>query len=473
MQLHTINNNKWMLLTMDEDLSSDEEALVEPKTPRAFINLQKKIEICNKWTVAKREKTNSLKGIAREEGVSPNQIRAWMKKLLELKQGRGSNVTVHRGRPSSFKQHSKELVTWVLDLRKEGMPVSMGMAILRASQMDSNFRRKKAMSKYSCIRRVLRSHGIRIRCKTHESQDLPSKKEDEAKAFIKDTIPSVNMPGRDKRFIINMDQTPVFFSMSPKTTLNERGARSVNVRASTGSTMRITAAVGVTAAGGTLPLMIVYKGKPTGRIARDFTDATKGYPAGCFYVCQDSAWMDESVMLQWVNVVLKPYVETAPPDVVPLLFLDSYKCHLMTTVVSKIQDLGVEVNHIPGGCTGLTQPVDVGINKPLKNRIRHKWEDYMLTEGLLHNRTKPPSRQRLAEWCIDSLKEIDEQIVRNAWLHRDYSLFPADVAARGATVADPYDAHDERLLAEDEDTDEEEENEMEDEEDADEMRMAV
>ena len=92
----------------------------------------------------------------------------------------------------------------------------------------------------------------------------------------------------------------------------------------------------------------------------------------------------------------------------------------------------------------------------------------MLTEGLLHNRTKPPTRQRLAEWCIDSLKEIDEQIVRNAWLHREYSLFPADVAVRGATVADPYDAHDETLLGDDE----EEENEMEDE-DADEMRMAV
>jgi hypothetical protein len=123
----------------EEDSSSDEEVLVAPKTPHVFIDLHKKIEICNKWTVAKREKMNTLKGIAREEGVAPNQIRAWMKKLPELKLGRGSNVTVHRGGPSSFKQHAKELATWVLDLRWEGMPNSMGMAILKASQMDSNF----------------------------------------------------------------------------------------------------------------------------------------------------------------------------------------------------------------------------------------------------------------------------------------------------------------------------------------------
>jgi hypothetical protein len=129
--------------------------------------------------------------------------------------------------------------------------------------------------------------------RTCSNKDQPSKKQDDAKAFVKDTIPSVNMPGRDKCFIMNMDQTPVFFSMTPKTTLDEPGTRSVNVHASTGSTMRITVAVGVTAAGGILPLMIVYKGKPNNRIVHDFTDATKGYPAGCSYVCQDYAWMDE------------------------------------------------------------------------------------------------------------------------------------------------------------------------------------
>jgi DDE superfamily endonuclease len=144
----------------------------------------------------------------------------------------------------------------------------------------------------------------------------------------------------------------------------------------------------------------------------------------------------------------------------------------MSSVVSKIQELGVEVNHIPGGCTGLTQPVDVGINKPLKNRIRHKWEEYMLTEGLLHNRTKPPTRQQLAKWCIDSMKEMEEQIVKNAWLHGEYSFFPSDVAARsGKSIDDPYDAHGERLFAEDEEDEEDEIEQLEEEDEV--MRMAI
>ncbi len=80
--------------------------------------------------------------------------------------------------------------------------------------------------------------------------------------------------------------------------------------------------------------------------------------------------MDEHVMLAWVEEVLAAYVPTAPDDIVPLLILDSYQCHMMASVVYKIQELGVKVKHIPGGCTSLCQRVDVGFNKPFKSRVR-------------------------------------------------------------------------------------------------------
>jgi hypothetical protein len=35
---------------------------------------------------------------------------------------------------------------------------------------------------------------------------------------------------------------------------------------------------------------------------------------------------------------------------------------MMAGVVTRIQILGVEVVHIPGGCTSLCQPVDIGVN---------------------------------------------------------------------------------------------------------------
>src|SRR5689334_151563 len=75
-------------------------------------------------------------------------------------------------------------------------------------------------------------------------------------------------------------------SMHPRTTLNRIGERTVNIRASSSSTLRITAAFTVSAVGFKLPSMIIFKGKPEGRIVREFSS----YPEGAVYACQDNAW---------------------------------------------------------------------------------------------------------------------------------------------------------------------------------------
>ena len=163
-----------------------------------------------------------------------------------------------------------------------------------------------------------------------------------------------------------MDQTPVPFTYNAKSTLDVVGVRTVHIHKLTSDTKCAACALTVTASGKLLTPMLIFKGKPNNWIVkREFPK----YHEGCVYACQDNTWMDEQVMLQWVEQILKPYVDTAPEDVVPILFLESYRCHIMAFVVNQIQALGVEVEHIPSGCTYLRQPVDIGINKPYKKHL--------------------------------------------------------------------------------------------------------
>jgi len=81
--------------------------------------------------------------------------------------------------------------------------------------------------------------------------------------------------------------------------------------------------------------------------------------------------MYEILMLQWAEQVFKISTLEGPLYVVPLLLLDSYKSHMMALVVTLIKELGVEVQHNTGGCTGLCQPVDVIVAKPLKYDLRN------------------------------------------------------------------------------------------------------
>ena len=149
------------------------------------------------------------------------------------------------------------------------------------------------------------------------------------------------------------------------------------------------------------------------------------YPTTNHYRCHENAWMDERVMLAWVDEVLVPYVATAPDNIVPLLILDSYRCHMMGSVVQRIQELGVEVQHIPGGCTSLCQPVDVGFNKPFKDRVRRAWQNWMIAESIIHGTTRSPTRLDVAMWVANMMEEMKREggIIRNAWKKKDYKWF--------------------------------------------------
>ena len=95
------------------------------------------------------------------------------------------------------------------------------------------------------------------------------------------------------------------------------------------------------------------------------------YPDNCHWACQGKAWFDEDIMLEWVEMVLKPYLVSAPPYIVPLILLDSFKVHMLRSAVEAIQSLGAEVEFIPPGCTGLVQPVDVSSTSPSRQNSEH------------------------------------------------------------------------------------------------------
>ena len=222
-----------------------------------------------------------------------------------------------------------------------------------------------------------------------------------------------------------MDQTPIPYTFNSKRTLEMVGKKTVHIRKSTNDTKRATLALTVTASGKMIRPMLIFKGTANGRIVkRDMP----GWDNTFLYACQPNAWMDKRCMLLWVDLCLKPHVATIPAGIIPIIFLDSYRCHMMASVVDAIQELGVEVEHIPGGCTCLCQPVDVGINKPFKKPIRDLWQTWMMgdmSQGTTTVTVSAPTRELICDWCIDAYKQMQSEtnIIQNAWRHGEYTWF--------------------------------------------------
>jgi hypothetical protein len=136
--------------------------------------------------------------------------------------------------------------------------------------------------------------------------------------------------------------------------------------------------------------------------------------------------MDERCMILWVDQILDPYltVNPPPPGIQPVILLDAYWCHMMASVVGKISELGIEVIHIPGGCTGLCQPLNVGVNKPFKHRLHDLWEEWMTDMLNKEGEIRDATHKEVAEWTAIVYWQMEgSKILKNAWQKTGYDWF--------------------------------------------------
>ncbi|RHY20095.1 hypothetical protein DYB36_010837 [Aphanomyces astaci] len=142
----------------------------------------------------------------------------------------------------------------------------------------------------------------------------------------------------DKKHIVNVDETSVYFDMPPGKILAEIGQSSKGSDGEKHSHRE------------KLPLLFILKGTPGGVIERQELGT---YPPGHFYVVQSNAWMDESVWSMYLDEVLAPCVDDA-------------SCSVAETHFSVVEPL-------PPNSTSRCQPLDVGVMGPLKAMLKTAW----------------------------------------------------------------------------------------------------
>ena len=226
----------------------------------------------------------------------------WTKARPRLIASLGRMKAICKGPAGQLDCIREELLQWIFARREQGIAVTMphvvykASSILRQHQQEKVFKDKGFEARLKAVTRFLAKYNYVYRTKTNEATRSPAE-------FMARSRPSHCGPHRDKRWIWNMDQTPVYFSYHRNKTLAKREIKTVHVRKSTSDTWRAACELTCTAAGEFLTPMMIYKGKAKGHIAtREF----KHHDPSSLYACQDAAWMDEVCMLRWVDEILKP-----------------------------------------------------------------------------------------------------------------------------------------------------------------------
>ncbi len=93
--------------------------------------------------------------------------------------------------------------------------------------------------------------------------------------------------------------------------------------------------------------LAIFKGKSNGRIAKIELSI---YLKDGYCTCQENAWCDKAQMLVWIAGPLTKWKMTLYSSIVPIFVLQAFKVHMMAEVINAIENLGIDVVLILGGC---------------------------------------------------------------------------------------------------------------------------
>ena len=400
---------------------------------RQYLSNSNKLAILRD-TVERQANGESLRKIAASHGVDPVQIRRWKKQKDALEYNNKQRKTLPgRGRKSCVKHLEQEIVGWTLELRALGLEMRFKHLMVKAAAVDDDFRARPRSQQYQIIRRLAKSNCLTNRRVTHRSQrDSISDRED-ALRWLRDIRVPVNAPNQDRAYVMNMDQTPFYFSLGSGVTLDMVGASTVLGKESEGRKRRATISLCITASGEKLRPMVIFKGKEGGDIeSREL--ATSPYRRDLFLACQPNAYQDENNMLRWIDEVIVPHLQQKAAGAPVLLFLDAFTAHHTQAVLNKLDSMGVRVIKIPEGCTWLVQPVDVGIGKTFRDHCRDKWWDWMISQAQAGRHRWNVDRELASQWISETWRDFPADIVRNAWRRNGLSFFLDDETDEGTVT---------------------------------------
>lgn len=114
-----------------------------------------------------------------------------------------------------------------------------------------------------------------------------------------------------------------------------------------------------------------------------------------------TGWMNEKLFIKFILQFLVPIFGHHRS----LFIYDRYKAHLTAPVINTCRDNNIIPSLIPPGTTGLTQPLDIAINKPFKGLIREYVEEIRDQKEM----------DGIEKWSVDQHRIVTTEAIGRPW----------------------------------------------------------
>lgn len=348
---------------------------------------------------------------SRAFSVPETCVRDWRKQKEKIFASKATRKGFSGPKKGRYPKIEDPLAEYVQQQRAAQKPVTTELLKIRAMQLalGQGLTRVEFKASRCWITNFMKRKGFSLRRRTGICQKLPAEYEEKLDAFQRYVLNLRRNNNYQLGQIGNADQTPLYFDMPATTTVEKKGTKQVRVLSSGHEKTRVTAMLCCTADGHKLPPYLIFKRKtlPKGIV----------FPSGVIIRANEKGWMTTDLVADWIDHVWRKR-PGASLGLRAMLVLDAFRCHLDERIKDKLHACNTDLVVIPGGMTSQLQPLDVSLNKPVKDRIRALYTEWLVGDGhelTPTNRIKRASLQDFAGWAKDAWCTIPPTMVSKAF----------------------------------------------------------
>ena len=156
----------------------------------------------------------------------------------------------------------------------------------------------------------------------------------------------------------------------------------------------------VSAAGDKLPMQVVVKGT-TNRCVRN-----RHLPDDMAGDYSPTGWQTEESFIRYIKQHIIPYFN----GVSSCLVVDKFSAHMTDAVKKLCDDSDIELLFVPAHMTHALQPLDIGVNRELRQRARREW----ITQQIEGKENEDPGGAA-ATRLNNAMHAVKSKTITHAW----------------------------------------------------------
>ncbi|XP_053906712.1 pogo transposable element with ZNF domain isoform X2 [Cuculus canorus] len=285
------------------------------------------------------------------------RIKRWLRKFQAFQEENLASLS--EGKYLSLEAEEK-LAEWVLMQREQQLPVNEETLFQKATKIGRSLEGGFKISYEWAVRFMLR-HNLSTHTRRAVAHPLPKDVEDNASCFIEFVQRQIHTQDLPLSMIAAIDEISLFLDVEVLSS-DDRKENALQT-VGTGEPW-CDVVLTILADGSVLPTLVFYRGR---------VQQPANVPESVVLEAKENGYSDDEVMELWSSRVWQKHTECQNSK--GMLVLDCHRTHLSEEVLSVLSASSTLPAVVPAGCSSKIQPLDVCINRTVKNFLHKKWKE--------------------------------------------------------------------------------------------------